>query len=109
MTRTQLSAAAFAISALFAGQAIAATEAPVTREHVKAQLAAAVQSGNIVISENGDRMKDVFPHNYPAQPASTVTREQVKANLVEAVRNGEVAFSESGRKLNEVFPYNYPA
>jgi len=76
MTHKQLSAAVFAISALFAGQAIAATEAPTSREHVKAELAAAVQSGNIVISENGDRMKDVFPHNYPAQPLLVSRLEQ---------------------------------
>jgi len=45
MTRTQISAIAFAFSALFAGQAMAATDAPVTRAQVKAELAEAINSG----------------------------------------------------------------
>lgn len=107
MTRTQISAIAIAFSTLFAGQAMAADTAPVTRAQVKAELAESIQAGYTIINESGERMKDAFPHNYPAQAASSVTRAQVKAELAEAVRNGEVLVGDSSHTLNEIFPHNY--
>ena len=111
MTHTHASAVAFAVATLFAGQAMAANNgSPVTREHVKAELAEAIRSGNVIIGESGERMNQVFPHNYPAQQVtSTVTRAQVQAELAEAIRLGNVTVGESSVKLNEAFPQNYPA
>ena len=108
MTRTQISAIAFAFSALFAGQAMAATDAPVTRAQVKAELAEAIRSGNMIADENGQQLNEIFPHNYPAQQAgSSVSRAQVKAELAAAINNGNVTVGESGELLNEVYAYNY--
>jgi len=110
MTRTQLSTVAIAFSTLFAGQAMAANDVPVTRAQVQAELAEAVRTGNIVPGESGQRLNELYPNNYPAQQASsTVTRAQVKAELAEAVRTGNIAINESGAKLNDIYPQNYPA
>lgn len=107
MTRTQISTIAFAVATLFAGQAMAAGDAPVTRAQVKAELAEAIRSGNVIIGEDGTLMNEAFPHNYSAQQASSVTRAQVKAELAEAIRSGNMSASESGVQLNQVFPHNY--
>src|SRR5690606_32880953 len=69
MTRTQTSTIAFAFSALFAGQAMAQNTGPVTREQVKAELAQAIQNGDMIINESGARLNQMFPHNYPQRPA----------------------------------------
>lgn len=107
MTRTQLSAIAIAFSTLFAGQAMAANDAPVTRAQVQAELAEAIRSGNVIINESGERLNEAFPHNYSAEVASTVSREQVRAELSEAIRNGDILVNESGERLNEAFPNNF--
>ncbi|WP_442595563.1 DUF4148 domain-containing protein [Parapusillimonas sp. JC17] len=110
MTRTQVSAIAFAFTVLFAGQAMAASEGPVTRAQVKAELAEAVRTGNMIAGESGQQLNEIFPHNYPAQQSgSTVTRAQVKAELAEAVRAGNVVAGESSTALNQAFPQNYVA
>lgn len=107
MTRTQISTIAFAFSALFAGQAMAQNTGPVTREQVKAELAQAIQNGDMIINESGARLNQMFPHNYPQRPASTVTRAQVQAELAEAIRNGDMITHESGVRMNEIYPHNY--
>lgn len=108
MTRTQISAIAFAFSTLFAGQAMAASNAPVTRAQVQAELAEAVRTGNVVVGESSAKLNQVFPNNYVAQqPASTVTRAQVQAELAEAINAGNIIVGESSAKLNAVFPQNY--
>lgn len=108
MTRTHNAALALALSALFAGQAMAAgTDAPLTRDQVKAELAEAVRTGNVVTGESSDRLNEQFPQLYPQQASSTVTRAQVQAELAEAIRAGNVLVGESSAKLNEVLPQNY--
>lgn len=107
MTRTQASAAAIALSTLFAGSAMAADTAPITRAQVKTELAASVAAGNVIINESGELMNQAFPHNYAAQPASTVSSAQVQAELAEAVRNGEMIVDESGATQRQVFAANY--
>lgn len=107
MTRTQVSAIALAFSALFAGQAMAQNSGPVTRDQVKAELAQAIQNGDMIVNESGTRLNEVFPHNYPQQPASTVTRAEVRAELAEAIRNGDMITHESGVRMNEIYPHNY--
>ena len=108
MTATKFSAIAFAFSTIFAGQAMAAsTDAPVTREQVKAELAEAVRTGNIVTGESSAKLNEQFPQLYPQQVASNVTRAQVVAELKEAVRTGNVIVGESSTKLNEAYPNQY--
>ena len=88
MTHTYSSATVLSFAALFAGQAMAANDAPVTRDQVKAELAQAIQTGNIVVGESGERLNEIYPHNYAQQPASTVTRAQVQAELADAATTG---------------------
>ena len=107
MTKTKLSAIALAFTTVFATQAMAADNGQVTRAEVKAELAEAIQNGQMVINESGVPMYKVFPHNYPQQNTSTVTREQVRAELAEARHAGNVVVSESGKTAREIMPHNY--
>ncbi|NIC42849.1 DUF4148 domain-containing protein [Aquabacterium sp. A08] len=126
MNRTAYSALALTVAALLTGPALA-QDAPVgkTRAQVKAELAEAVRTGNVMADgETGRLMNEVYPDRYPlaaatAKPAQTLavvapatggkTRAQVKAELAEAVRTGNVmADSESGRLLKDVYPDRYP-
>src|SRR3546814_1552650 len=84
------------------------TDAPVTREQVKAEFAEAIRTGNIVTGESSAKLNEQFPALYPEQQVqSTVTRAQVQAELAEAIRTGNVTVGESSAKLNEVFPQQY--
>ena len=113
MKHQTLSAIAVVLTALAAGQAFAAdTAVGKTREQVKAELAEAVRTGNVLANDDTGRLlREVFPGSYPA-PAATqgLTREQVKAELADAIRTGNiVAGGETGQRLNEQEPYRYPA
>lgn len=82
-----------------------------TREQVRAELSAAQRSGDIAYGETGAKLNELFPGQYPVQPASQgLTRDQVKAELFAAQRNGDtIAYGEIGAKRNELFPGQYPA
>ncbi|MCC2596621.1 DUF4148 domain-containing protein [Pusillimonas sp. MFBS29] len=109
MTYTKLSAIAFAFSTLIAGQAMAAgTDAPVTRDQVRAELAEAVRTGNIVTGESSARLNEQYPQLYPAQQVTTsASRAEVRAELAEAVHTGNIITGESSAKENEKFPQLY--
>lgn len=112
MNRTYVSALTLALAALAAGQAYAATDAslPKSRAQVKAELAEAIRTGDIVSNlDNGLKLNELFPARYPAKAVSQgLTREQVKAELAEAVRKGDIVSSQdNGQKLNELFPARY--
>ncbi|MGB4059546.1 MAG: DUF4148 domain-containing protein [Burkholderiaceae bacterium] len=123
MTRTHASLIALTLAAFTAGHAFAADDAAVgkTREQVKAELAEAIRTGDIVGNdESGRKLNELFPQNYTARATAGTTRvqagaapvgktrEQVKAELADAIRTGNIqANDESGRKLNEVFPSRY--
>ncbi|MDP2164168.1 MAG: DUF4148 domain-containing protein [Hydrogenophaga sp.] len=113
MNRSYLSAAAFAVIALTASQTFAAdTALPKTRAEVKAELAEAIRTGDIVApGESGRKLNELFPNQYPAKAVTqSKTRAQVQAELVEAIRSGDiVAAGDSGKKLNELFPNRYNA
>lgn len=117
-------AIALAITTLAAGQVLAADNAVQgkTRDQVRAELAEAQRTGDIVVGNSGDelgvgrKLNEVVPASYPAKAvAQSKTREQVKAELAEAQRAGDIAVGSSGdelgtgRKPNEVFPVNYTA
>jgi len=53
-----------------AGHALADTQpAGKTREQVKAELAEAVRTGNIVVGERSETLKELYPNLYPADTA----------------------------------------
>lgn len=86
--------------------------AEVTRAQVKAELAAAVQSGDILATgENGLKLNELYPSRYAAsQTPSKITREQVKAELAEALRTGDYFVGgELTAKCKELHPGMHPA
>lgn len=81
-----------------------------TRAQVRAELAEAIRTGDIVVGESSLKLNERHPHRYPAFPkAAGKTREQVKAELAEAIRTGDVVVGESSLKLNEIHPHRYPS
>ena len=113
MNRSTFSAIALTVAALAASNAIAAdASAPKTREQVKAELAQAVRTGDIVANgETGQKAHEMFPGLYPAKPAvQGKTREQVQAELAQAIRTGDVMVNgETGLTARELAPAQYPA
>jgi len=84
--------------------------AQVTREQVRAELGAAILSGDMASGESGLKLNELYPSRYPArQVQSTLTREQVKAELAAAVRSGDIVVGEGSQKLNELYPSRYAA
>ena len=83
-----------------------------TREQVRAELAQAMQSGDMLASgESGLTLKQLNPGAYPATASAQAakSREQVRAELEQAIRTGDILVGgESGAKLNEVMPDRYP-
>ncbi len=111
MNRTYASILALSVAAFTAGQALAFdAAAPKTRDQVKAELAEAIRTGNIIGNEQGQKLNEIYPSRYPAQAAvAGKTRDQVKAELAEAIRTGDIlAGGDHGQKLNELFPSQYP-
>src|SRR5690606_36898551 len=105
MTRTQISTVALAISALFAGQAMAADNGPATRAQVKAELAEAVSTGNFIANVTGELAKDAYSQAYPGeQNVASKSRDQVRAELTEAVRTGNVIANVTGERMNQAYP-----
>jgi len=108
MTRNKVSAIAFVFASVFAAQAMAADSAPVTREQVKAELAEAVRNGNMIVGESGQRMNQIFPHDYAVQNSFGITRAEVRAELAEAVEAGNVIVGQGSKTLSEINPHDYP-
>jgi Domain of unknown function (DUF4148) len=82
-----------------------------TRDQVKAELAEARRTGNIVGNgESGLILNEQNPQLYPAKPvAQGKTREQAKADLAEARRTGTLAGNgETGQMLKDQYPHQYP-
>jgi lambda repressor-like predicted transcriptional regulator len=84
-----------------------------TREQVKAELAQAIRSGDMLATgDTGLKVNEMYPQRYPA-PASAaqgISRSSVKADLAAAIRSGEmIAAGEGGFKENELTPGRYPA
>lgn len=85
MTRTQISTIALAISALFVGQAVAADNGPATRAQVKAELAEAVSTGNVIANVTGQLANQAFPNAYPEQQ-NLASRDAVMSAMADAAR-----------------------
>lgn len=118
---------ALAVAALLTGHAQAADNVGKTREQVRAELAEAQRTGDIVApkgvgdefgANNGRKLNEIYPASYPAKQAVIAkTREQVRAELMEAQRTGDIVApkgvgdefgANNGRKLNEIYPASYP-
>jgi lambda repressor-like predicted transcriptional regulator len=112
--KSRLSVVAIALSTLVAGHALAADTSTVgkTREQVKAELAEAIRTGDLIAAgEIGLRLNEINPSHYPkpAVAQQGKTREQVKAELAEAIRTGDlIAAGETGQRLNQLYPNRYP-
>ncbi|NYT60243.1 DUF4148 domain-containing protein [Alcaligenaceae bacterium] len=65
MTHTKVSTIVCAFSAVLLGQAIASNDSLVTREQVKAELAEAIRTGNIITGESSAKLNEQFPQLYP--------------------------------------------
>jgi uridine phosphorylase len=92
MTRPYAFATAFSFATLLAGQAMAAnSDTPMTRAQVKAELAEAIQAGNVVVGESSVRLNEAYPHHYATQSnVAGKSRQEVKAELAEAASTGQL-------------------
>lgn len=109
--RIKLAGAAMALAAALTAHGGALAQEGKTREQVKAELAEAIRTGDIILGDSSLKEKDLWPKLYPAPaPAAAAgkTREQVKAELAEAIRNGEITVGDSIYKENELWPGRYP-
>lgn len=91
MKSARLSSIALAAT-LAAGHAAATEPTGLSREQVRAELAEAIRTGDIVIDgETGLKARELTPQLYPSQPATAQkTRAQVQAELKEAIRTGKM-------------------
>ncbi len=113
MNRKYLSTLTLAVAAFATGNALATdAAAPKTRDQVRAELAEAQRTGDIVANgDSGKKLNELYPGQYPAKAvAQGKTRAQVLAELAEAQRTGDiVANGDTDKKLNELYPSQYPA
>ena len=83
-----------------------------TREQVKAELAEAIRTGNIIGSgESGLTLRELNPQRYGVAPAaaSTLTRAQVTREFEQARSAGDlIAVGEAGLPANETQPGSHP-
>jgi Domain of unknown function (DUF4148) len=101
--------ALFLLAALGAG---AHADGGMTRAQVKAELAEAMRTGNMLAAgESGLTLRELNPQRYPSPVvAQGRTRAQVKQELAEATRTGDIiANDESGLTAYEEHPQLYPA
>lgn len=106
-----LASASHALAAVALLGAASLTQAQgLTREQVKAELAEAIRTGEIVVDEQGHKANEKWPGRYPARAAvSGKTREEVKLELAEAIRSGDLIQDEHGHTAFELAPHRYPA
>jgi len=83
---------------------MAADNGPVTQAQVIAELAEAIRTGNVIVGDTGELLRDVFPQRYPAQADSSRTRAQVRAELALASQTGNGRNDEIGYRFSNVFP-----
>ncbi len=121
---------ALAVAALLTGHAQAADNIGKTRDQVRAELAEAQRTGDLVAGKDAaadefgsgayKKLNELNPAAYPAKAAiAGKTRAQVRAELADAQRTGDIVagkdaasdeFSSGAfKKLNELNPAAYPA
>jgi len=110
MRTSKLARATGTLFLLAALGAAAHADGGMTRTQVKAELAEAIRTGDIIANdESGLKANEEHPQLYPAHVvAAGKTRAQVQAELAEAIRTGDIlASDESGLRLNEEHPQRY--
>jgi hypothetical protein len=108
MTTIRNTTFALALAAATGG---ALSQGALTREQVKAELAEAIRTGDIVGNgHSGQKLNEMYPGRYPPKPVvAGKTRAEVKAELAEALRTGDfIVNGETGLKANELSPGAYP-
>ena len=104
MKRT-LPVLSFAVATLFAGQAMALNvNTTPTRAEVQAELAQAINAGEMLSGDSSQTLREMYPAVYPSQPVAVKTRAEVRAELEQAVREGNVVTGESSATLSEMYP-----
>ena len=90
---------------------VAHAESPKTREQVKAELQAAIRTGDVYGGgDSGLKMNEMYPQRYPRVAPQTKSRAEVQADLAAARRDGTmVAAGEGLMTLRDEFPQRYPA
>ena len=113
MRKFKFARATGALFLLAALGAAAHADGGMTRAQVKAELAEAMRTGNMLAGgELGLTLRELNPGRYPAAPVVAVskTRAQVKEELADAIRTGDIiANNESGLTAYEEHPQLYPA
>jgi ribosomal protein L30E len=81
-----------------------------SREQVRAELAQAMRTGDIVSGESGLTLREQFPGRYPQRAQATgFTRAQVEAELAAAIRDGHVITGgEIGQRPDQGVPGGFP-
>ena len=85
-------------------------QSAVTREQVKAELAQAIRSGEMIGDGNtGQTLRELNPQRYPAAARSNITREQVLAELKDARLTGQISVGgDLNLPANQLSPSSYP-
>ena len=113
MRKFKFARATGALFLLAALGAAAHADGGMTRAQVKAELAEAMRTGNMLAGgELGLTLRELNPGRYPAAPvvAEGKTRAQVKTELADAIRSGDIlANDESGLTAYEEHPQLSPA
>ncbi|MGJ7506251.1 DUF4148 domain-containing protein [Variovorax sp. GT1P44] len=92
--------------------AAAHADGGMTRAQVKAELAEAMRTGNMLAAgESGLTLRELNPQRYPAPVVALgKSRAEVRTELANAIRTGDImASDESGLRVNEEFPQRFPA
>jgi len=112
MLKFKFARATGALLLLAALGAAAHADGSLTRAQVKAELAEAQRTGNILAGvESGLTLRELNPQCYPSPAvAQGKTRTQVREELADATRMGDIfADNESGLTAYEEHPQLYPA
>jgi hypothetical protein len=106
---TRLHPAVHGLVLLLAAAALPA-HAALTRDDVRAALAEARASGDIVApGDSGSTLREQRPDLFPAPPVPARTRADVIAELADAQRHGEMTHGDSGTDDAALHPGRYPA
>jgi opacity protein-like surface antigen len=85
MSRTTTHVFVATLIAVFAGQALAADVAqPKSREQVKAELAEAIRTGDILDNVTSQMLKDAYPERYRHQDTAQAKAADDKAKVAQA-------------------------
>ncbi len=98
--------------ASFSGAFATAQAQGLTREQVRAELAAAIRNGDMIADyQTMQTYRQIAPHSYPARAAAAgKTRAEVRGELADAIRTGDILIT-GDRSLTayELAPHSFTA